>query len=319
MKTILILKGLPASGKSTFAKEYVKDNKGWVRLNNDELSSMLFGPGFIKGVNDNLSSIRLDLVCKLMAMKKNIVIDNTNLHPDRVEEIERIVNLYNANSANTEKYEIKIKSFTDVPVAECIRRNRLREHPVPEKVIYEMYHAYILPKVQKAIQDAKLPKAMIVDIDGTIARNVSRNIYDHSRYYEDEPITEVLDIVLDLEAAGNKIIFLTGRDDDGRDQTLRWLRDKAGFKNYECLSTEELAAINSSSVTAHNAFSLLMRPASGDRNKIPDTEYKEAIFNEQVKGKFYISAWFEDRIRNIEMARHKLGITAVFQVGEGNF
>lgn len=312
MKQIILTRGLPASGKSSWAKEYVRDNKGWVRVNNDDLSSMLFGAVFVKGVGNNISSVRLDMVKKLMSMGKNLIVDNTNLHPDRLTEIEEIVNLYNADSAHSEKYEIKVKSFTDVPVAECIRRNRLRENAVPDKAIYEMYHSYLVPGIEEAKQNSKLPRAIIVDIDGTIARNVSRNIYDHTKYYEDAPITDVLSIIWTLEAAGNKVIFLTGRDDDGRELTTKWLIDKAGFKNYSCVPIDQLA-------TTDRSFSLLMRPAKGDRSKITDFEYKELMFNELIKDKFYVAAWFEDRIRNIEMARTKLGLTAVFQVGEGNF
>lgn len=312
MKQIILTKGLPASGKSTWAKEYVRDNKGWARINNDDLSSMILGDAFVKGAGNIISFLRLDLVKKLMSMKRNIIIDATNLHPDRLTEIETIVNLYNADSANTDKYEVKTKDFTHIPVAECIRRNRLRENAVPDKAIYDMYHSYLVPTIEEAAQNSKLPRAIVVDIDGTIARNVSRNIYDHTRYYEDAPITDVLSLIWTLEAAGNKVVFLTGRDDDGRDVTIKWLIEKAGFKNYTCVPVEELA-------TTERAFSLIMRPAKGDRSKLPDYEYKELMFNELLKDKFYVAGWFEDRIRNIEMARTKLGLTAVFQVGEGNF
>lgn len=313
MNTIIILKGLPASGKSTFAKEYVKDNKGWVRVNNDDLSNMLFGPGFIKGANSNISSVRLDLIRKLMSMGKNIIVDNTNLHSDRVTEIEDIVRAHNHSVDGHKPYEVKIKDFTDVPVAECIRRNRLRgDAAVPDKVIYEMYHTYILPAITHAVQNNKLPKAIIVDIDGTIARNVSRNQYDSSRYYEDAPILDVLTVIRNLESSGNKIIFLTGRDNDGREATIKWLLDKAGFTDYSCVSGEEL-------ITTDKSFMLLMRPMQGSLHNAPDFEFKETMFNDYIKDKFYVTAWFEDRIRNIEMARTKLGLTAVFQVGEGNF
>ena len=41
MSKLLILKGLPASGKSTYAKELV--SKGWKRVNKDDLRSMIDG------------------------------------------------------------------------------------------------------------------------------------------------------------------------------------------------------------------------------------------------------------------------------------
>lgn len=39
MPKLLVLKGLPASGKSTYAKELV--NKGWKRVNKDDLRAMI--------------------------------------------------------------------------------------------------------------------------------------------------------------------------------------------------------------------------------------------------------------------------------------
>ena len=42
MKKILILRGLPASGKSTFARKLLNENpNAWKRLNKDELRAML--------------------------------------------------------------------------------------------------------------------------------------------------------------------------------------------------------------------------------------------------------------------------------------
>lgn len=37
---LLILKGLPASGKSTWAREHCEKNKDWVRVNRDDLRNM---------------------------------------------------------------------------------------------------------------------------------------------------------------------------------------------------------------------------------------------------------------------------------------
>ena len=38
---LLLLKGLPASGKTTFAKELVRKDGNWVRVNKDDLWSVL--------------------------------------------------------------------------------------------------------------------------------------------------------------------------------------------------------------------------------------------------------------------------------------
>ena len=40
---LLLLKGLPASGKTTFAKELVRSDGNWIRVNKDDLRNMLHG------------------------------------------------------------------------------------------------------------------------------------------------------------------------------------------------------------------------------------------------------------------------------------
>jgi predicted kinase len=296
-----MMKGLPASGKSSWAKEYVSLNKGTVRLNNDDMSTMLFGEAFAKGKSSDIESLRNHLLKHYMSKKMDIIVDNTNLHPKHETYLRKLVE-DNNDEAEAEPscyavYEFIIKDFTDVPVAECIKRNKLRANSVPEKVIYDMYWEYLKPVPATLEQDKTLPKAIVVDIDGTIARVVSRGFYDHSRYYEDEPIMEVIDIVKLMQKDSNHIIFLTGREDTGpaRSDTIRWLADKAKF---------------------NKDYTLIMRP-SGDKTK--DFDYKLLMFDTHMRGKYHVTAWFEDRIRNVEMARHKIGLIPVFQCGEGNF
>ena len=37
---LLVLQGIPASGKSTYARELVKNSGAWVRVNRDDLRNM---------------------------------------------------------------------------------------------------------------------------------------------------------------------------------------------------------------------------------------------------------------------------------------
>lgn len=46
MRTLMIFKGLPGCGKSTLAAELIKKEPGrWIRINRDDLRSMVVGPG----------------------------------------------------------------------------------------------------------------------------------------------------------------------------------------------------------------------------------------------------------------------------------
>jgi predicted kinase len=136
MAKLLVLQGLPASGKSTYAKELLAEYPAGyaLRVNNDELATMLFGTAFGGGekAGQLLGKVRADLVRQAFRNGYALVImDNTNLNPKAVKSLERL-----AESCGAE-FELD-NSFLSVPIAECLRRNATRENPVPEKVIYEM-------------------------------------------------------------------------------------------------------------------------------------------------------------------------------------
>lgn len=137
----------------------------------------------------------------------------------------------------------------------------------------------------------------MVDIDGTVAKHgTHRGLYDFSKYYLDKPLLEIWKQIKAIsEACGYKIVFLTGRSDDGRKETLEWLVTNLG-------------------VPADTP--LLMRQAHDFGE---DYVVKEKIARESVLPNYNIAGWFEDRLRCVEMARYKLGIQAVYQLNEGQF
>lgn len=137
MKKLLVLQGLPASGKSTYARELLSSSEEGtsLRINNDELSSMLYGKTYTPGdshASQLLGKIRAEIIRNAFRIGYQLVIvDNTNLSPKTFKSLQRI-----AEDCDAE-FELN-NSFLDVPIEECLRRNALRENPVPEKVIWEM-------------------------------------------------------------------------------------------------------------------------------------------------------------------------------------
>jgi adenylate kinase family enzyme len=63
MNTILILQGLPGSGKSTHAKILVAKG-GWTRVNKDDLRSMLHNAKWSKGNEKLVLSVRDSVIIK---------------------------------------------------------------------------------------------------------------------------------------------------------------------------------------------------------------------------------------------------------------
>ena len=59
MKTkVIVLRGLPASGKSTWAKDFIDRNSGWMRINKDDMRSMMHDSNWSKGNERQVLLIR---------------------------------------------------------------------------------------------------------------------------------------------------------------------------------------------------------------------------------------------------------------------
>lgn len=256
---------------------------------------MLYGVAFKEGGGDLLDKTRRHMLEFFMSLKLNIIIDNTNLHPKQEVYYREVVEMYNIQNIGKENYEFSIKDFTGISVAVCLKQNAGRQNPVPEKVIMGMYNSYLKKEAPTLAQDETLPKAIVVDLDGTMAHIDHRSPYDIAKVYEDtvnQPIRDLVEIML---KSGHHIIFMSGRDESARKDTVRWLTDKAKLdpKDYD----------------------LYLRP---DNDQRPDTKYKQDVFHESVEGHYFIDFWIEDRWRMTNAVRNELGITCL-QCADGHF
>lgn len=132
MAKMIILAGLPGAGKSTLAKKMVKQDPTYVRVNLDDIRSMLGTSDFSK--EKLVEQIELTSITYAFNQKYNVIVDDTNLNPKKINKLKVIAKQYNA--------EVDYKLIS-TDVEECIRRDALRERPVGEDVIrrfYEKYH-----------------------------------------------------------------------------------------------------------------------------------------------------------------------------------
>lgn len=281
---ILILQGLPASGKSTWAREHVATHEGWQRINKDDLREMLHN-GKWSGKNEKaVLRIRDASIRAALESGQNVIVDDTNFNPVHVDTITEIAKDYAA--------QVEVKFF-DVSLYECLIRNSLRPNKVPDKVIQDMYEKYVLPQKPKLQQDESLPKAICVDLDGTVALHKNRDPFDYNRCYDDEPNTPVVNCVKAMEAMGYKIVFVSAREDFCRELSERWLLEKCNFKE---------------------GFELHMRK-TGDFRK--DSIVKDEIYKGRIMPRYYVEFILDDRKQVVDRLR-EMGFT-VLQVAPGNF
>lgn len=142
-RKIIITKGLPASGKSTWAKEYCRKNPNFKRVNRDDLRAMFDDSVWSKKREQFIRLVR-NLLIKLCMMEGfNVILDETFLVPKNQKEIGALVQTI-ADDLQME-IEVEFKDFTDVSVEECIRRDskRIGSAHVGEKVIRDFWEKYV--------------------------------------------------------------------------------------------------------------------------------------------------------------------------------
>lgn len=143
MKTVYILKGLPASGKSTWSRNKLKETpNSYKRINKDDLRAMLDDNYWSKGNEKFVLKIRDLMIKEALAAGKHVISDDTNLAPRHETRIRQLVKEYCKKTGENVKVEV---IFFDVPIEECIRRDLKRTHSVGEQVIRSMYKNFFAP------------------------------------------------------------------------------------------------------------------------------------------------------------------------------
>ena len=283
MKKVLILQGLPASGKSSFARELLLANPGrWVRTNKDLLREMCHASHWSKSNGKFVLKLRNTAILMALEAGKHVIVDDTNFGRN-INQIKELVKGLAQVQVND--------SFLKVPVEECIRRDLLRPKSVGKDVIMKMYNQFVRPQlVEPIVYNPNLPDAVIVDMDGTLALMGDRSPYDVSCCDLDLPNYPVLETVQKLQDS-KTIIIMSGRTDDGKEKTEFWLQKYAVKYQH-----------------------IYMR-AAGDMRK--DSVVKQELYEKFIRDKFNVSFILDDRQQVVDMWRG-LGLT-VFQVAEGDF
>ena len=91
---IILTRGVPASGKSTWAKKVISGNdwnKGdkWIRVNNDDIRNM-FGTYWVPDRENLVNSARKNIIRETIKNRVNIIVDNMNFSEKYKTEIEQI-------------------------------------------------------------------------------------------------------------------------------------------------------------------------------------------------------------------------------------
>lgn len=294
MTKLIILRGVPGSGKSTHAA--VLQKQGATVVNRDGIRFTLFGEYWGKGVDENVvTDAENAAINASLEAGHDTVVDATNL---RASNLRTKLSLASRWGAEVE--------YVDFPISygEAVMRDAARERTVGDKVIRNFFKKYridethgVLPRPPQPLPlfepydvDASLPPAYIVDTDGTTADHEGvRGIFDHSKYHLDLVREHVAQIVRGVRTLGVNIIGVSGRDDTYRAVTEQWYRDN------------------------NIPFDLFYMRAGGDKRM--DAIVKYEIFKQHIEPNFNVLAALDDRPQIIRMWR-TIGVP-VIDVGFG--
>ena len=134
MSKLIICRGIPASGKTFWAKQWVlEDPEHRVRFNNDDIRNML-GKYWVPSREPMVAAMKDSFVEEAILLRLDMVVDNTNLNNKEIE--------YWKNWANLHNYDLEYKDFFDTPLSVCIERDKIRDPQISEKVIRNFYNNY---------------------------------------------------------------------------------------------------------------------------------------------------------------------------------
>ena len=309
--SITILVGVSASGKSTWANEYIRSNKkNTIKVSRDGLRKHIYGYDdstireyykdmHSKDFNEReniISKLEIEMIRNALKLGKNVIVDNTNLKKTYIQQYLKTF-VYN---------DINFKVFDDVDTETCIERDIKRVASVGPEVIrkqmkeftslkktFQFTTQYAISRntLEQNIRNAEvLPKCYVFDIDGTLAHNSHRSPYDWSLVLEDGIYEHVKDILHIVQKSGYKIAICTGRDVICENETKEWLK-MHGIQ-----------------------WDMFMCRSKGDYR--PDWIVKEEMWK-KIMESYSIVAMFDDRDCVVQHARY-LGFN-VYQVNYGDF
>lgn len=291
---IILTRGLPASGKTSWSKDQVAKSNGKVkRVNKDDLREMVDGGIWSKTNEQMILNARDALVTLFISNKEveTVIVDDTNFEEKHFKQMQEFADSYKVMC--NRDISVEYKDFLDVSLDECIERDSKRIKPVGQKVIRDMHKRYILPAIKDVPVVNKKGNAIIVDIDGTLAHRCDRNWFEYDKVDQDHLDIAVYGIVEAFQKKGYTILIVSGREGTEvcRQKTLAWL-DKHEVPYYDLMMRKE-----------------------GDFRR--DSIVKKEIYDTLIKDKFDVEFVLDDRQQVVDMWR-EIGLKCL-QVAEGNF
>jgi predicted kinase len=293
--SVILTIGIPASGKSTWARQHAKET-GAIIVCRDDIRDTY---GLASGENETfVTEVHRTQMEAAFLAGRDVIVADTNINPKFRKALIKF--------CHEHAQDVHLKVFP-IDVDDAIVRDNHRTDRVGADIIMKFWNdmqsqslrddSYPYPRFKRydhATGAKWKPTAFVFDIDGTVAEKGDRNPFDESKVSQDKAIWDVVDTAITLHSAGDRIVFVSGRTDGCEEDTREWIENIFQFETWD--------------------YDLFMRK-SGDVR--PDYVVKAEIYDEKVIPNWNIKMVFDDRDQVVRHVRAR-GIT-VAQVAQGRF
>lgn len=287
MTKLVLTVGVPASGKSTLAQQFVA--QGFVQIERDLLRMKHYGVWYGGSIDEKkITQYQIEEIRQAVLAGKDVIVSDTNIGKDTREYLIK----FGTNiGCDVEVIHVAHGMLLE----ELIERNANRHQAdkiVPQKIVEQMYVSYRdqYPLMAPGYSNTK-PRAIIFDIDGTVADMEGvRGPFDWKKVGKDKPHEDVIHL-LQLLSEHHELIAVSGRDEVCRDETYGWLiRHGIDFE------------------------ALYMRPKG---SQVKDSAIKHDLYHKYIAPYYNVVGVFDDRDQVVRTWR-SMGLRC-YQVAPGNF
>lgn len=136
MNILIVMCGLPSSGKSTYAN-YLTESGHFKCVSTDQIRKELYGNESIQGNGEEVFTIAFSRLQNFGSAKKNCVFDATNITPRGRKRVIEKCRSY---------YDLIICKYMNTTFDVCLHRNLQRDRVVPQEVMFRMLKYFVTPK-----------------------------------------------------------------------------------------------------------------------------------------------------------------------------